>query len=68
MRLISVLNSLSAPILALALLKGFWARSFLSVSFQGLYGLLGVGDLFLSGLAVAALSAVPGGLLDAGSL
>lgn len=50
------------------ILKGFCARSFLSVSFQGLYGLLGVADVFLGGLAVTALSAVSGGLLDAGSL
>ena len=38
------------------------------MSFQILYGLLGVADLSLGGLAVAALSAVSGGLLDAGSL
>ena len=49
-------------------LKGFWARSFLSVSFPGLYGLLGKADLFLGRLAVVVLSAVSGGLLEAGSL
>ena len=51
------------------ILKGCRACSFLGVSFQGLiYGLLGVADLSLGGLAVAALSAVSGDLLAAGSL